>query len=89
MIIPIDEKYRISSNEYSWDLEEVTPNIDKRTGKPKVKKLGYYTSLGKALSAAAQRELRLSDAVGLVEAEKAVAGLTRKYAALFDEVGKP
>lgn len=81
MILEIDDTHRITSNEYSWDLEELTGK------KPRWRKVGYYTSLGSALQEAARREIRMTDTVGLAECIEAASAIQRKYTTIFDQIG--
>ena len=84
MIIPIDEKTRIRGTEYCWQLEKT------RTVKGEIewRPFKYFTTFGKALRDAAQREIRTIPAIGFNQAIAACNRVTEKYARIFDDVGK-
>jgi hypothetical protein len=83
VIIPIDDKQRISSNVYSWDLEVlITPK--KADKEPYWKKVKFFVSFRSALTEACQREIRLNPSVGLADCLDAARELTEKYQNIFD-----
>ncbi len=83
MIIPIDKEHRITSSEYSWDIERLTKS---KGGKYRWNKVGYYSTFGSALQGAAQREIRLTPTVGLEACAAAASAVQHKYARIFDEI---
>ena len=83
MIVQIDDKQRIASNVYSWDLE-VFMEPKKEGKEPYWKKVKYYTTFRRALQEACQREIRLSPSVGLADCLDAAAAITEKYQNIFD-----
>ena len=81
MIIPIDDKYRIKSDSNCWAIQSVTTRKD---GTLEWGSKLYYSSFSGALGGLYELKLRLSDAVGLVEAKLAakqiLAEMTRALA---------
>jgi hypothetical protein len=85
MIIDLDSKHRIIGRTRSWDLQtlrEITKG--KRAGEIEWKTLGYFTTFARALSEAAQREIRTNPAHGMAEAIEALQALSGKYGAIFE-----
>ncbi len=72
MIIELDKTHRIHGTVHCWQLEKIRIVKGEKDWYP----YKYYTTFGKALSAAAQSELRTSDCEGVVEALEAVEQLT-------------
>lgn len=69
MIIPVDKKYRISSDRYQWILQEYQPHQNKE-GKTvdNWSNIGHYSKLEHVINACFDLKLRLSDAEGIAEA---------------------
>ena len=85
MIITIDNRIRIKSTEYSWQVEYRRRKNGELFWQPKT----YHSSFGQAVSAAVQREIRNHPASTVSEALKAVDAIGRKYnQAIEDAVGK-
>ena len=84
MIIQIDDKTRIRGTETCWQLER-TRTVK---GETEWRAHKYFTTFGKALHAAAQREIRTVPAKGFNQAVAACNRVTEKYARIFDDVGK-
>lgn len=84
MIIPIDDMQRIRGAETCWQLERLkVAKSGKSGGDSRWVTVGHYTSLDRALSAAAEHEIRLDPAYGITECLEAAKRITRKYAELF------
>jgi hypothetical protein len=45
MIIPINDKLRINSDENQWILQQITTSVVKETGELRWRNIAYYTSL--------------------------------------------
>jgi len=84
MIIPIDDKTRIRGTERCWQIETLGKSKDGPLWKP----TAYFSTFGKALHEAAQREIRTVPAIGFNQAITALNHVTEKYARLFDDVGE-
>jgi hypothetical protein len=90
LIIPIDDKLRVRGTPDCWQLEKLkTPKTGKNVDQERWEAFKYYTTLGRALSEAAQREIRVHPAIGVTESLAAAEQVVAKYAAIFDQaVGK-
>ena len=84
MIIPIDDKTRIRGTEQCWQIETLRKSKDGSLWRP----VSYFTTFGKALHEAAQREIRTVPAIGFIEAIRAVNQITEKYSRIFDSAGE-
>ena len=62
MIIPIDDNWRIQSDEYSWQVARRRKNGDWRPST-------YHADLSQAARSLYDRQLRASDAVGAAEVQ--------------------
>ena len=82
MIIPIDEKTRIQGDERCWMIQVAK----KVKGETRWHTQGYYRKFGRALSEAAEHEIRMHPAHGVQEALEALKQIEQKYDALFDVV---
>lgn len=82
MIIDLDKETRIRSDKDCWKLEREA--IVK--GKQKWRALGYYTTFGNAVTAAYKRDIRMTDASGLVECVEAAERILQRYRAILDEI---
>ena len=72
MILPIDDQYRIKSDPYCWIVQQ--RNTRKRADKEvsEWQSLTYHGSFKHALGSLRERLVRVSPAVGFVEALEAV-----------------
>jgi len=70
MIIPINEDYRIETDEHQWILKNSKAYRNKKTGELKVTwtPVGYYPTFEGTVNALADRMLRTSKVVGMEEA---------------------
>ena len=82
MIVDLDTKHRIRSNNECWVLE--VQGISK--GKETWKGLGYYSSFESAVRGAIQREIRTTHTHGLDESIAAAEAVAEKYRGLLDPV---
>lgn len=93
MILPIDAKYRITSDRYQWTIQEAR----KRKGKISWEGIQFYSSLEGAVNGLAGLKLRLSDARcladALSEAQRIATSLTHalspEYEVRTKRVGAP
>ena len=81
MIIPLSKQYRIRGTEQCWQLEKAVV----RKGKRDWQAFKYFSDLGKAVSEACQREIRLDPATGLNEALQAIDKIATRYSKLLDD----
>ena len=84
MIIPLDDKTRIRGTTECWQLEK-RKNVK---GRFEWRAFKYFTTMDNALHEAAQREIRIYPAQGIVEAIDGCNRVTQKYAQIFDDVGR-
>lgn len=90
MIIPIDKKYRIRSDDRQWIVEVRALVKDKETGKKKVKwrhhKFApYHITLEHAIKSLMEYEIRSSNARTLAEALAEFRKVGQKYSDLLQE----
>ncbi len=81
MIIPLNEKYRVKRTENCWQLEKSVI----RKGRREWAAFKYFSGLGKAVSAACEREIRLDSAGSLKEALQAIDTIAARYNKLLDD----
>ncbi len=81
MIIPISEELRIRGTEQCWQLEKAII----RKGKRDWAAFMYFQELGKAVSEACRREIRLHSATTLTDAIKAIDQIATRYNKLLDD----
>ena len=81
MIIPISEELRIRGTEQCWQLEKAII----RKGKRDWAAFKYFSDLGKAVSEACRREIRLHPAETLTDAIKAIDKIATRYNKLLDD----
>ncbi len=81
MTIPLNNQYRIRGTENCWQLEKAVV----RKGKRDWQAFKYFLDLGKAVSEACQREIRLDPATGINEALQAVDKIAARYSKLLDD----
>ena len=81
MIIPISEELRIRGTEQCWQLEKAIV----RKGKRDWAAFKYFQELGKAVSEACRREIRLHSATTLTDAIKAIDQIATRYNKLLDD----
>ena len=83
MIIPINEKYRITTDSMNWRIEKLT----KRKGEDEWRPFKYYGTLESAVNRLAEIMLMESDVVGLAnaleEVKRVSAELTRALTPQF------
>ena len=76
MHIQLDEKYRLSGDQYQWILQRKSrQKNDDGEWEERWKAESYYTDLGKLITEYAERRLRLSDATNIHEALQEVASI--------------
>lgn len=73
MKLHVNDKYRITSNSLSWNIEEIRRLKDQRTGEVRETwaPILYFPTFQSALKALYELQLRLSDATDFIEAAKA------------------
>ena len=81
MIIPLSKEFRIRGTEQCWQLERAVV----RKGKPDWAAFKYFSSLGKAVSEACRREIRVHPASSLTDALEAVDKIADRYNKLLDD----
>ena len=81
MIIALNEKYRIKGTENCWQLEKSVI----RKGQREWVAFKYFSGLGKAVSAACEREIRLDSAGTLKDALQAIDRIAARYNKLLDD----
>ena len=81
MIIPLSDEYRIRGTENCWQLEKAVV----RKGQRDWAAFKYFPDIGKAVSEACQREVRLHPATGLNEALQAIDKIAARYSKLLDD----
>jgi hypothetical protein len=74
MIIPIDHKHRIRSDEHCWAVETTR----KRGSKTCWRGISYHPTLEAAVNSLGRRMVRTSNATTLVEALRAVEDISAK-----------
>ncbi len=79
MIVPITDELRIRGTEFCWELQRARA----RHGKQEWEPFKYYSSFGRALEAAVEREIRLHPATTIAEAIEAVSAISHRYGDLF------
>jgi len=75
MIIPIDDKWRIKSDEYCWHIQKlIGMRKNRQTGELEEnwRSQRYYSSLAQAVHGLAELEIMTSDCTTLAEALDAV-----------------
>ncbi len=80
MIITLSEEYRVRGTEHCWQLEKAVI----RKGQRDWAAFKYFSSLGKAVSEACRREVRLHPASSLADALQAVDKITDRYNEVLD-----
>jgi len=81
MIITLSKEYRIRGTEQCWQLDKAVV----RKGKRDWAAFKYFPDLGKAVSEACEREIRLDPATGLNEALQAIDKIAARYNKLLDD----
>ncbi len=81
MIITLSKEYRIRGTDSCWQLERAVV----RKGQRDWQAFKYFPDLGKAVSEACQREIRLDPATGLNEALQAIDKIAARYNKLLDD----
>ncbi len=81
MIISLSKDLRVRGTEHCWQLEKAVI----RKGQRDWAAFKYFSSLGKAVSEACRREIRLHPASSLVEALQAVDKIAARYNKLLDD----
>ncbi len=87
MILPINGKYRLTADRYSWAIQERV-GINRKTGEIRWEGVSWCPTLHQALKECHQRMVRTSDAQTLAEAlevaEKATATIIQALSPTFD-----
>ena len=81
MILPIDDNWRIKSDEFCWHIQEYKgERKNRQTGEPEDywKSRRYYVDLNAAIRGLAQLEIMTSDCTTLVEALDAVQDVSER-----------
>ena len=81
MVIPLSKDYRIRGADQCWQLERSVF----RKGKREWAAFKYFQDLGKAVSEACRREIRLHPAATLTDAIKAIDEIAARYNKLLDD----
>ena len=81
MIITLSKEYRIRGTDNCWQLEKAVI----RKGQRDWQAFKYFPDLGKGVSEACQREIRLDPATGLNEALQAIDKIAARYNKLLDD----
>ena len=81
MIVPLSKDYRIRGTEQCWQLERAVV----RKGKREWAAFKYFSELGKAVSEACRREIRLHSAATLTDAIEAIDQIAARYNKLLDD----
>ena len=81
MIVPLNKQYRIRGTETCWQLEKAVV----RRGKRDWQAFKYFPDLGKAVSEACQREIRLHSAASLKDSLEAIDTIAARYTKLLDD----
>ena len=81
MIIPLSEEYRIRGTENCWQLEKSVI----RKGQREFVAFKYFSGLGKAVSEACEREIRLHPSTALKDAIQAMDTVAARYNKLLDD----
>ena len=81
MIVPLSKDYRIRGTEQCWQLERAVV----RKGKREWAAFKYFSELGKAVSEACRREVRLHSAATLTDAIEAIDQIAARYNKLLDD----
>ena len=81
MIIPLSKDYRVRGTEQCWQLERAVV----RKGKREWAAFKYFSELGKAVSEACRREVRLHSAASLTDAIEAIDEIASRYNKLLDD----
>ena len=81
MIIPLSKDYRVRGTEQCWQLEKAIV----RKGKRDWAAFKYFSDLGKAVSEACRREIRLHSAATLTDAIEAIDKIAARYNKLLDD----
>ena len=72
MILPINDKYRITADAHCWTVQEKRNRSCKSGPREDWRSITYHGSLEHALGSLGERMLRVSSAVGLLEAQKEI-----------------
>ena len=81
MIIPLNKYYRIRGTDKCWQLERAIV----RKGKQDWTAFKYFQELGKAVSEACRRDIRLHPAATLAGAIEAIDEIASRYNKLLDD----
>ena len=81
MIIPLSKEYRVRGTNNCWQLEKAVI----RKGKRDWQAFKFFPDLGKAVSEACQREIRLHSADSLNDALQAIDKIATRYNKLLDD----
>jgi len=67
MILPIDDKYRLAADRYSWSIQEAR-GIHRKTGEIRWESVSWFPSLAMAINELHNRKVRCCSAQTLDEA---------------------
>ncbi len=81
MIINLSKEYRIRGTDSCWQLERAVV----RKGQRDWQAFKYFPDLGKAVSEACQREIRLHSAASLKDSLEAIDTIAARYTKLLDD----
>jgi len=81
MVIPLSKDYRICGADQCWQLEKSVI----RKGKQEWAAFKYFSELGKAVSEACRRDIRLHSAATLTDAIEAIDQIAARYNKLLDD----
>lgn len=82
MIIPITDSIRIAGRKRCWELQKRRTRTGRNTWQP----YRYYSSLGQALAAIGEQEIRLSKGNNLADAVRAYTDVCQRYDSILDSV---
>ncbi len=92
MILPIDDKYQLAGNRYSWSIQEAR-GIDRKTGEIRWESVSWFPTLAMAINELHNRMVRCSSAETLDEAlnvaTNATATIVQALTPTFEVKEKP
>ena len=92
MILPIDDKYRLAADRYSWSIQE-RRGIDRKTGGIRWESIAWYPNLSQTVDGLYDLVLRTSNANNLAEAlqvaKQTTATLVQALSPTFEVKEKP
>jgi len=93
MILPINDKYRISSDRNQWIIQEYKGIATKdgkgrKAGEPVWKSISFHTNINSTVRRLAEMQIRESDATTLAEALRVVPEVAAAISQAFDLVAE-